>query len=801
MSKIKSKIIKFLWVAFFLFWGSIIVLFFAIAEGWIGYLPPIEELQNPIDKYASQLISADGQTIGSFAQSGENRILVDYHQLPRELVQALEATEDIRFRQHSGIDFRSLPRVFFKTVVMRQKSAGGGSTITQQLAKQLYSDPVKGLWQRVMQKPIEWVIAVKLERYYTKDEILTMYLNKFDFLYNAVGIKSAAKTYFGKEPKDLSLTESAMLVGMCNNPSTYNPQLRKGSDQPLKRRNIVLARMEKAGYLTSEEVKKYSEEPIILHFTRQTHKGGIAPYLREELRKIMMARKPNPKDYAAWQKQQYRDDSLSWQNDPLYGWCYKNRKSDGSPYNVYTDGLKIYVTIDSRLQQHAEDAVAQHMYQLQKQFDREMKSKKEAPFANSTPQSQRESILNRAMRQSERWRQSKEDGMSEEEIIKSFSQPTEMTVFAWQERKGSKGGTVIERGEKDVTMTPLDSIRYVKGLLRTGFMAMNPRDGHVLAYVGGIDFDHFQYDMVSLGRRQIGSTIKPMLYSLAMIEGRSPCDLVPHVPITIKLPDGRSWTPRNDNRSRIGENVSIQWGLQNSDNWVTAYLMSQTSTEAFLRILRSFGLEGPIDPTPSMSLGTPDASVREMVSAYTAFVNRGIRVSPVLVARIEDAMGNVVSTFTPETLEVLPEEASYKMLYMMQNVINGGSGRRLRTPLYDLGSLPMGGKTGTTQSNSDGWFVGYTPDIVAGCWVGGEEPQIHFNSMAYGQGAASALPIFGYFMKRVYHDRGLGYSLSSQFDLPEGFQPCVSALPLDVYPSTETSEPVVSDEMPEEEFM
>ena len=478
----KHKIKPWLWLAFSLVWLGILGGIFAISMGWIGYLPPIEQLQNPIDKYASQILASDGEVIGSFAHGGSNRVLVDYKDLSPNLVKALIATEDVRFENHSGIDFRSLARAVFKTGILQQKSAGGGSTLTQQLAKMLYSPPSSNFFTRMMKKPVEWVIAAKLERFYTKEEILAMYLNQFDFLYNAVGIKSAAFTYFGKTPAELNIQEAAMLVGMCKNPSTYNPVLRANSPLPMERRNVVFQQMEKAGYLTSREVDSLSRLPIKVSFNRTDHKQGIAPYFREHLRKIMMAEKPNRSDYASWQYAKFRDDSIQWETNPLYGWCNKNRKSDGSPYNIYTDGLKIYTTINPVMQRYAEEAVQEHMAgHLQPAFDRERKARGGDPFSSSLSAEQRKKILDRAMRQSERWRLSKEDGLSDEEIRSQFHRKTKMQVWSWQ-------------GRRDTIMTPLDSIRYMKGILRSGFMAMNPHNGYVLAYVGDINFSQFQYD-------------------------------------------------------------------------------------------------------------------------------------------------------------------------------------------------------------------------------------------------------------------------------------------------------------------
>lgn len=749
----KNKIIKWLWIGFLGTGVLIVGLFLAIYWGWIGYMPPIEQLQNPVNKFASQVLSSDGEVIGSYATSGDNRIYTSYKDMSPHLINALVATEDVRYHEHSGIDFRGLGRAIVKTGILQQKGAGGGSTITQQLAKLLYSKQAESKVARLFQKPIEWVIAVRLERFYTKEEILTMYLNQFDFLYNAVGIRSAAKTYFNKLPSELNIQEAAMLVGMCKNPSYYNPILHKDTERPMERRNTVFEQMQKADMLSETEVDSLKSLPIKTHFTRTTHKEGVAPYMRDYLRQIMMAKKPERSDYASWQGEQYSVDSTSWEQDPLYGWCNKNLKADGTPYNIYTDGLKIYTSLNAQMQRYAEEAVREHLGGvLQPAFDREKAGSKTAPFSSSLTSAQREDIIKRAMRQSERWRASKEEGMSEEEIIRSFNKKIPMSLWSW-------------KGEKEVVMSPRDSILYVKGILRTGFMAMNPHNGHVLAYVGGINFGAFQYDMVSQGRRQVGSTIKPFLYSLSMIEGLSPCDLIPHSP-----PPYRGWSPRTHNAAR--GSASIQWGLQHSDNWITAQLMYRTSTKTFLNLLRSYGMAGYIEEMPAMCLGTPDGSVSEMVSAYSAFVNKGIRVSPLLVTHIEDQMGNVVATFSPRMTEVLPNEAADKMLYMLQNVVQGGTAGRLRR--YGM-TVPFGGKTGTTQNNSDSWFMGFSPDIVAGCWVGGEDRSVRFRSMAFGQGAAAALPVFALFMKKVYGNPKLGYNPNAKFDLPENFSPCYDA--------------------------
>lgn len=754
----RKKFMITLWILLILGLGCVAGAFYAIWQGWIGYMPNLYQLENPVNKYASQALSADGKLLGTWSYSRANRIFVGYDDLSPWLVKALVATEDERFYQHSGIDYRALARAVVKRVIMGQSNAGGGSTITQQLAKQLYSDVAQSTMERALQKPIEWVIAVKLERYYTKEEIITMYLNYFDFLHNAVGIKTAAKTYFNKEPKNLSVTEAATLIGMCKNPSYFNP-VRK-PDRCRDRRNVVLEQMVKAGYLSKADADVHKLEPLALRFHRVDHKEGIATYLRERLRTMLMAKKPVRSNYASWQDQKFYEDSLAWETDPLYGWCNKNRKKDGTPYNLYTDGLKIYTTIDSRMQRYAEDAVEKHVAgYLQPIFDKEKRHQATRPFSNQLSEKEVKQIMDRSMKQSERYLTMKQNHVSESEILKSFNTPCEMTVFSYH-------------GDIDTVMTPMDSIRYYKGFLRAGFMCMDARTGAVKAYVGGPDYRYFQYDMAGVGRRQVGSTIKPFLYTLAMENGMSPCDLAPNVQQTY-IVAGQSWTPRNGSRSRYGEMVTLKWGLAQSNNWISAYVMSKLSPAALVRLIHEFGvLNRDIHPSMALCLGPCEISVSEMVSAYTAFANKGIRSTPMYVTRIEDNEGNVVAEFQPKMNEVISEESAYKMIVMLQGVMNGGTGSRMRFR-YNV-NADMGGKTGTTNRNSDGWFMGFTPSLVTGCWVGGEDRDIHFNSMTYGQGASSALPISAYFFQNVFKDKSLGYSADEKFDLPEGFDPCES---------------------------
>ena len=756
----RKKFVLFLWKAIAATVVLVILVFIAIWNGWIGYMPDMEDLQNPIDRYATQIYSADGKVIGTWNQDRENRVHVSFDKLSPYIVQALVATEDVRFYEHSGIDFIALSRAIIKRGLLGQTSAGGGSTITQQLAKQLYSGKAHSTFERLLQKPIEWVIAIKLERNFTKEEIVMMYLNQFDFLHNAVGIKTASNTYFSKEPDDLTIEEAAMLIGLCKNPSYFNPVRHEQRCQ--ERRNVVLQQMQKAGYISDSEYAQAAAKPLVLKFHRTDHKDGTATYFREFLRRYLMANKPERANYPSWQNVQFTIDSLAWEQDPLYGWCNKNTKKDGTPYNIYKDGLKVFTTIDSRMQQYAEEAVYNHVAKfLQPAFNRENRHKPNAPFTNQLTQKEIKQILNRSIMQSDRWRNMKAAGYSEEEIRASFREKTEMTVFSYN-------------GEIDTIMTPLDSIRYYKSFLRSGFCSMDAKTGAVKAYVGGLDFTHFQYDMVMEGRRQVGSTIKPFLYSLAMENGFTPCDQAPNVQQTY-IVAGQPWTPRNASRARYGENVTLKWGLAQSNNWISAYLMSRLDPQQFVQLLHEYGINNPdIHPSMALCLGPCDITVGEMTSAYTAFANHGIRCAPLFVTRIEDSNGQVLAHFEPRVNEVISEESSFKMLTLLQGVVDGGTGSRLRFK-YNV-NAQMGGKTGTTNRNSDAWFMAVTPDLVSGTWVGGEDRDIHFDSMAMGQGATMALPIYAYFIKKVYANEALPYKANAIFDLPEDFDGCGRAV-------------------------
>lgn len=732
--------------------------FIAIWNGWIGYLPELEDLQNPINRYATQVYSSDGKVLGTWHLDKENRVVVPYEKISPYVVNALVATEDERFYEHSGIDFWALGRAIVKRGILGQVEAGGGSTITQQLAKQLYSKKAHSTLERLMQKPIEWVIAIKLERNYTKQEIIALYLNYFNFLHGADGIKTAANTYFNKEPSQLDVCESATLVGLCKNPSLFNPV--RYPERARQRRNVVLAQMLKVGYFTQAQYDKERVKPLKLDFHRVDHKDGTATYFREFLRLYMMAKRPDRNDesrYPSWNKSQYVYDSIAWETDPLYGWCNKNRKRDGEPYNLYADGLKVYTTIDSRMQEFAEKAMYDHVaHYLQPQFEKENRGKPNAPYSNLSAK-QVASILNRSKTQSERYRVMKQAGCSDEEIDEAFNTKMQMTVFTYH-------------GDVDTLMSPMDSIRYYKKFLRSGMMSMDPKTGAVKAYVGGLNYEHFMYDMVMSGRRQVGSTIKPFLYSLAMENGYSPCDVAPNVQRTYMVA-GKPWTPRNGSRSRYGQMVTLKWGLAQSNNWISAYLMSRLNPYQLVQLLHDYGINNPdIYPSMSLCLGPCDVSVAEMVSAYTVFANHGIRCAPLFVSRIEDNEGNVITEFQPRMNEVVSAETAQKMLVMMMGVVDGGTAGRLRFRYNLTGQI--GAKTGTTNLNSDGWFIGFTPDLVTGVWVGGEDRDIHFGSMAMGQGATVSLPIWALYMKSLYAHPDLGYDPDAKFDLPEGYDPC-----------------------------
>lgn len=690
---------------------------------WFADLPDVEQLQNPESSLATVVYSSDGKELGRFY--AENRVNVKYKDIDPDIIHALIATEDERYFEHSGIDGKSLGRVVVKTVAGGDRSAGGGSTITQQLAKMQFTKDAENvsIWERGYQKLKEWVIAVKLERLYTKQEIAALYLNKYDFNFNAVGIKSAAKVYFSTNQDSVKIEEAAVLVGMCQNPSKWNPIL--NPKNALTRRNIVLGQMAKNGYITDKQLDSLKQIPIDVKFNPESHNEGLAPYFREYLR-----------------------------DNFLKKWCSEHLKPDGKPYDLYRDGLKVYTTIDTRMQKYAEEAVDEHMTNLQAEFNKTLKNKRNAPFSWRVTKDEISNIMNSAKKRSDRYKRLKKAGASDAEIDKVFSTPVEMTVFSW-------------KGDIDTTMSPMDSIRYYKSFLQTGFMAMEPQTGYIRAWVGGIDFRHFKYDHVKESRRQVGSTFKPFVYALAIQEGYSPCDQVPCIKTCITGEDGKEWCPNNSG-GRADEKyenkmITLRKALALSLNYISAYLMKQFGPASVVAFARNVGITSPLDPVPSLCLGTADISVYEMVGANSTFANKGTWIEPTFITRIEDKNGKVLEEFIPQSREVLSEEKAYIMINLMQGVVDYGTGARLRSR-YKL-TNPIAGKTGTTQNNSDGWFIGLTPDLVAGAWVGGEDRSVHFDLTDQGQGAAMALPIWGIFFQKVYADKSLKVSKGA-FDKP-----------------------------------
>ena len=742
------------WKFFVIFWSVVLVgiigvfvFFWLISAGKLGFMPTFEELENPNNRFASEVYFADGPIMNRYFEK-ENRKYIEYREIPQSVIDALIATEDVRFYDHSGVDVRGLFRVA-KGLLTANTSAGGGSTISQQLAKMLFPrESDLNVFELAIRKFREWVIAVRLEKSYTKEEILTMYLNKYDFLNLAVGISSAADIYFQVPLDSLKVEQAAMLIGMAKNSSYYNPVRRP--ELTLNRRNVVLSQMYKYDKITREECDSLKKLPLGLNFKRVDHKEGLATYFREYLRLFMTANKPDRKRYR--DLSQFRLDSIVWETNPLYGWCKKNVKVDGSHYDLYSDGLKIYTTLDSRMQKYAEEAVREHLSQdLQPLFDKEKVKKLRPPFSNDMTPAEIEEVLDRSIRQSERYRVLSKQGMSFDEIRKTFDQPLEMQVFTWS-------------GIRDTVMTPLDSIKHYKSFFRSGFMVMQPQTGYIKAYVGGPDYRYFMYDMVSAGKRQVGSTIKPILYTLAMQEGLGPCDKVPNIPQTFILPTGEPWSARGGTK-RQGEMVTLRWGLANSENNISAWVLKQFTPEAVAQMAHKMGITSFIDPVPSVFLGTAEITVKEMVAAYSIFANKGVYNSPLPVYRIEDKYGNVLQEFRPESREVITENTAYLMCNLLEGVVTGGAGVRFRYK-YKLMN-PMGGKTGTTQKHADGWFMGVTPDLVGGVWVGAEDRSIHFQNLANGQGASMALPIWAKFLLKAYADPRLKMS-DRPFDRPAG---------------------------------
>ena len=745
-----KKILKWFWV---LFCVPVVMIMTLLVLVWtLADIPSFEELENPDSKLATQVIAEDGEILTTFHI--ENRSYVSYDELSPNLVNAAVATEDVRFYSHSGIDFPSLGRVIFKTLLGGDSSQGGGSTITQQLAKTLYprqdiSSRIPGVskLKMVWIKLKEWVTAIKLERSYTKAEIMNMYMNQVFFGSNAYGIKAAARTFFGKSPIDLTVEEAATLVGMVNKPTRYNPAL--NPDKSLVRRNFVISQMEKAGFLSEHQKDSIQQIPITLSYQVQDHNAGVGPYFRDMLRRTMNAKEPKRSSYA--QYEDYVVDSLQWADNELYGWLNKNTKADGTKYNLDRDGLRIYTTINYKMQKYAEEAVAEHLGKdLQKSFWKDIRWKKNRPFSDDVEQPTVDLLMKQARRWSDRYRIMKNEGASEDEIWKSFKKPTKMRVFSWN-----------GKGYIDTVMTPDDSIKYYKSHLRAAFMAIEPHTGHIKAYVGGPNYRYFKYDNVRQGKRQVGSTIKPYLYTLAMQEGMTPCDKVVNVPQTFLVQD-TTWTPKSTDKDEwIGQTVTLKWGLTKSSNNISAYLMKQYGPHAMAEMMRKMGIGCHIDETYSLCVGSADIAVYDMVAAYNTFPSKGVYVSPIFVTRIEDSNGNALGEFNNPKREAIGEYTAYLMANLMQGVVNSGTGIRLRAKYGLKGEIA--GKTGTTNDQSDGWFIGYTPSLTAGVWVGAEDRQVHFESLTLGGGSNMALPIWGLFMQKVLADGTLGVYETDRF--------------------------------------
>lgn len=746
-TELKQWIKKF-WVLYFSVLGFLFLFFTAMSFGLLGFMPSFEELENPKSNLASEVISADQEVLGKYYI--ENRSNIHYSDLSPNLVNAIISTEDSRFHNHSGIDVKALFRVTYGIVTGNRK--GGGSTITQQLAKNLFPRKTdRNFIETVFIKMKEWITAIKLERNYTKEEILAMYFNTVDFGSNSFGIKSAAKTFFNKVPTDLTVEESAMLVGMLKAPTWFSPV--RNPERAMKRREVVLNQMRKHDYLTEQQYDSLRVLPLdMTKYSMQDHASGEATYFREYLRMIMNAKEPKSRNYV--DKTLFAFDSLQWKNNPLYGWVEKNPKPDGSKYNLYKDGLKIYTTLNSQMQKYAEQAVAEHVGKdLQPAFFKHWKDRAEAPFdfPRDVVKEEALKLMTSSMKRSDRYIRLKAANASEDSIQKAFHTKIPMRIFTYA-------------GERDTVMSPWDSIRYCKFFLQAGLMSVEPQTGFVRAYVGGINYKHFQYDHVVMAKRQVGSTFKPFVYTLAMQEGDfSPCTKIANIQYSIDLPDGTKWEPRNSSDYKEGQLVTLKEALANSINWISAFLIKRYSPMAVISIARKMGVTSHIDAVPSISLGTPDLSLYEMVGAMNSYAAKGVYIEPLFVTRIEDKNGNVLSRFMPRQQEAMSEETAYLMIQLMKGVVESGTGVRLR---YKYGlSYPIAGKTGTSQSHSDGWFMGLTPDLVTGIWVGGEDRSIRFRSIGLGQGANMALPIWALYMKKIYDDKKLDIS-TGDFEAP-----------------------------------
>jgi len=748
LKKKKKLYIRVLWILFSLPILSLIIIFILISKGNLGFMPSFDVLENPQSSLATQILSSDEVILGTYFK--ENRSKSNYSELSPYLINALICTEDVRFLEHSGVDFKGLLRVVFMTILGGDESSGGGSTLTQQLAKMLFPrERFDNTFSIITRKFREWVIAIKLEKSYTKEEIISMYLNQYDFLNLAVGINSAASVYFNTTPKELKIEEAATLVGMAKNSSLFNPIRRP--DTTLHRRNVVLSQMLRYDKITQEEFDSLKLLPLNIKYQKVDHKLGAAPYFREYLRIVINAKKPHRENFVNYTS--FQQDSIRWVNDPLYGWCNKHKKADGSFYNLYEDGLKVYTTINSRMQKYAEEAVKDHLKNdLQKKFFEEQKGRRRAPYSSELSTEEYKDIVNASIKSSARYYAMKRNGIPHDSILKVFKTKTEIQLFTWD-------------GVVDTILSPLDSIKHMKHYLHAGFLSFEPRSGHIKAWVGGIDYRFFQYDHVKRQKRQVGSTFKPFLYTLAMQDGLSPCHKVANVPTTFYFAD-TTWTPGNSDDRRVGEMVTLSWGLANSNNNVSARLMKQFKPRAVINIAKEMGITSYIPEVPAICLGVADISLYEMVGAYGTFANKGIYTEPIFVSRIEDRHGNIISTFTPNRNEAISKETAYLMLKLMEDVVRRGTSVRIRYRYHMLNEIA--GKTGTTNDHSDGWFIGLTPKLVSGAWVGGDERSIHFEGIKEGQGASMALPIWAEYMQKVYADSlELNYFTAERFERPE----------------------------------
>lgn len=752
------KYLIWFWTIFIFPFAVVVLLFILISIGKLGPMPSFSELENPEYNLAAEVYSEDGVLLGKI--SIENRTWTEYEDMSPNLIHALIATEDIRYYRHSGIDIRGLGRAAIRTIVLGQNT-GGGSTITQQLAKQLYPRDTARTSAFVRKLKVgfskfkEWQTAVKLERSYTKNEIITMYLNKFDFSYNAIGIRSAARVYFDTTPDSLNLQQSAVLIGMLKASTRYNPI--RNYDLMLKRRNVVLSQMQKYGYLNPEVADSVRLLPIEVNFHPENHNTGLATYLREYIRNIM--RRPEPDKSRYIRESSYEEAKQEWDTNPLYGWCNKNKKPDGTPYDIYKDGIKIYTTINSKMQQYAEEAVVEHLSkEVQPDFYKRARGFRNPPYSNDLTKKEVEDLLMRSVRESDRYYTMKVRGISEDSIMLAFNTPVPMKVFSW-------------KGERDTIMSPYDSVRYYKYFIRSSFLVADPHTGYVKAYVGGPDFKYFKWDGVTQQKKQVGSTIKPFLYTVAMQNGYTPCYEVENIPRSFELPgDSVPWIPRSSGPKEYhGKMVTLKWGLAQSENYISAWLMQQFRPTAVTDLMKKMGVRSFIDPVPSIFLGTSDIKLEEMVGAYGTYANKGVYTRPMYVIRIEDKNGNTISRFTPRIEEVLSEEQAYLMLDLLQGVVLSGSGQRMRREPYLLLNQ-IGGKTGTTQNHSNGWFMGVTPNLVGGVWSGWEDQAIHFETLGEGQGAQMALPVFAIFLRKVYNDPQFGILEADEFERPADFR-------------------------------